>query len=141
LDALLSDRIGGRALVSVNKAVVTQASAAIPTVPLYYGALTRILKATGKHEEPIHQMVRLFATQIGPGKTPTLDEENRIRMDDYEMAPTVQDEIKQIWPQITTETLYDLTDFSDYKRGFRQLFGFEVEGVDYAALVETEVSL
>jgi enoyl-[acyl-carrier protein] reductase/trans-2-enoyl-CoA reductase (NAD+) len=141
LDALMSERVGGRALVSVNKAVVTQASAAIPTVPLYYGVLTRILKAMGKHEEPIHQMVRLFATQIGPGKKPTLDEENRIRMDDYELAPTVQAEVKRLWPQITTETLSDLTDFADYKRGFRQLFGFEVDGVDYAAPVETEVTL
>jgi enoyl-[acyl-carrier protein] reductase/trans-2-enoyl-CoA reductase (NAD+) len=99
------------------------------------------LKARGRHEEPIHQMVRLFATQIGPGRTPTLDTESRIRMDNYELAPAVQAEVMRLWPQITTENLYDLTDFADYKRGFRQLFGFEVEGVDYAAPVETEVTL
>jgi len=141
MDALLTDRIVGRALVSVNKAVVTQASAAIPTVPLYYGLLTRLLKARGQHEEPIHQMVRLFATQIGPGRKPTLDAENRIRMDNYELDPAVQAEVMRLWPQITTESLYELTDFADYKRGFRQLFGFEVDGVDYTAPVETEVSL
>jgi enoyl-[acyl-carrier protein] reductase/trans-2-enoyl-CoA reductase (NAD+) len=142
VDKELTAAVGGRALVSVNKAVVSQASAAIPVVPLYYSVLTQILKSEGKHEEPIHQMVRLLTTQIGPGTTPTLlDSENRLRLDDYEMAPEVQTEVSARWPHLTDETLPQLADFADYRQGFRQLFGFEVEGVDYAQPVEVEVAL
>lgn len=134
--------IHGGAVVSVNKAVVTQASAAIPVVPLYYSVLTHVLKENGNHEEPIHQMVRLFATQIGPGASPTLwDDEGRLRLDNYEMEPTVQAEVERRWTLLSDETLPKLADFADYKRGFRQLFGFEVEGVDYAAPTEVEVSI
>lgn len=136
LDSLLQTQIGGRALISVNKAVVTQASAAIPTIPLYFSVLTNILQAKGTEEEPIHQMTRLFTDQIGPGQTPTLDSEDRIRLDDREMAPDVQAEVVRRWPQLTTESLPELANFEDYKRGFRQLFGFEVDGVDYDAPVE-----
>lgn len=141
LDAELTEKIGGRALVSVNKAVVTQASAAIPVVPLYYSTLTSVLKEQNRHEEPIHQMVRLFQTQIGPGQTPTLDNEQRIRMDDWEMAPDVQAEVARRWPQITTENLAEQTDYAGYKRGFRQLFGFEVDGVNYDTPVEVEAKV
>lgn len=141
LDAKLQSAVGGRALVSVNKAVVTQASAAIPVVPLYYSVLTQILKANDQHEEPIHQMVRLFTDHIGPGKTPGLDSENRIRLDDRELAPDVQAEVTRRWPLLSTENLHELTDYASYKRGFRQLFGFEVDGVDYEAPVETEETL
>jgi enoyl-[acyl-carrier protein] reductase / trans-2-enoyl-CoA reductase (NAD+) len=141
LDARLQAAVGGRALVSVNKAVVTQASAAIPVVPLYYSVLTRLLKASGQHEEPIHQMVRLFTDHIGPGRTPTLDAESRIRLDDRELAPEVQAEVARLWPTLSTENLHEITDYAGYKRGFRQLFGFEVDGVDYEAPVETELNV
>jgi enoyl-[acyl-carrier protein] reductase/trans-2-enoyl-CoA reductase (NAD+) len=141
LDAQLQIGLGGRALVSVNKAVVTQASAAIPVVPLYYSALTKVLKDGGKHEEPIHQMVRLFQTQIGPGQTPQLDAESRIRMDDWEMDEQVQAEVSHRWGQINTENLLEMTDYAGYKRGFRQLFGFEVDGIEYEAPVEVEAPL
>jgi enoyl-[acyl-carrier protein] reductase/trans-2-enoyl-CoA reductase (NAD+) len=138
LDALMQERVNGRALVSVNKMVLTQASAAIPTVPLYYSVVTPILRERGTHEEPIHQMVRLFTTQIGPGQTPLLDHEQRIRLDNHEMEKDVQAEVMQRWEQLTPETLGTLADFADYKRGFRQLFGFEIEGVDYDIPVEVE---
>lgn len=141
LDALLQAEIGGRALISVNKAVVTQASAAIPTIPLYFSVLTDILQAKGLEEEPIHQMVRLFTEHIGPGQSPTLDAEGRIRLDDHEMAPDVQAEVVRRWPLLTTETLPELGNFEDYKRGFRQLFGFEVDDVDYDAPVEVIAAL
>lgn len=140
LNGRLESAIGGRAVISVNKAVVTQASAAIPTVPLYYSVLAPILEARGWQEEPIHQMVRFFTTQLGPGQSPTLDDAGRIRLDDWEMAPEVQAEVMSSWPQLTTETLPTLADFPTYKREFRQLFGFEVPGVDYAAPVEVEAA-
>lgn len=141
LNTLLQNRIGGRAYVSINKAVITQASAAIPVVPLYISLLYRIMKERGVHEEPIHQMVRLFREHIGPGQTPTLDEENRIRLDDRELAPDIQAEVSRLWNTITTDNLRTLTDYDGFKRGFRQLFGFEVEGVNYAEAVEVEASL
>jgi enoyl-[acyl-carrier protein] reductase/trans-2-enoyl-CoA reductase (NAD+) len=141
LNALLQNRIGGHAHVSVNKAVITQASSAIPIVPLYVSLLYRIMKERGVHEEPIHQMVRLFREHIGPGHTPTLDEENRIRLDDRELAPDIQAEVRRLWDTITTENLRVLTDYDSFKRGFRQLFGFEVEGVNYEEAVEVEASI
>ena len=136
--AKMQAAVGGSAIISVNKAVVTQASAAIPTVPLYYSVLTAILKARGQHEEPIHQMVRLFTTHLAPDATLTLDAQGRIRLDDYEMAADVQEEVMRRWPQITTETFRTLGDWDDYKRGFRNLFGFEVEGVEYDGETEVE---
>ncbi len=141
LNVLLQDRIGGRACISVNKAVITQASSAIPVVPLYVSLLYRIMKERGVHEEPIHQMVRLFREHIGPGQTPTLDEENRIRLDDRELAPDIQAEVSRLWDTITTDNLRTLTDYDGFKRGFRQLFGFEVEGVNYEEEVEVEASI
>jgi enoyl-[acyl-carrier protein] reductase/trans-2-enoyl-CoA reductase (NAD+) len=141
LNALLQNRIGGRAHVSVNKAVVTQASSAIPVVPLYISLLYRMMKQRGVHEEPIHQMVRLFHEHIGPGQTPKLDDEARIRLDDRELAPDIQAEVSRYWNEITTENLRTLTDYDSFKRGFRQLFGFEVEGVNYEQAVEVEASI
>ncbi|MCS6862297.1 MAG: trans-2-enoyl-CoA reductase family protein [Abditibacteriales bacterium] len=141
LNQLLHNRLGGRAYVSINKAVITQASSAIPIVPLYISLLYRIMKERGVHEEPIHQMVRLFREHIGPGQTPTLDEENRIRLDDRELAPDIQAEVRRLWNTITTDNLRTLTDYDGFKRGFRQLFGFEVEGVNYEEEVEVEATL
>lgn len=141
LDELLQNRVGGHAYVSINKAVITQASAAIPVVPLYVSLLYRLMKERGVHEEPIHQMVRLFREHIGPGQTPTLDEENRIRLDDRELAPDIQAEVSRLWNTITTDNLRTLTDYDSFKRGFRQLFGFEVEGVNYEEEVEVEASI
>ena len=141
LSAGLAERHDGGAWVSVNKAVVTQASAAIPGVPLYLGILTKTLTARGLDESPIEQIVRLFADHIGPGTSPQVDAAGRIRLDDREMLPEVQDLVSDVWDEVTTESLEALADFSGYQRAFRQLFGFEVDGVDYDAATETHREL
>ena len=141
IDGRLRSTVGGRAMVSVNKAVITQASAAIPVVPLYISLLYRIMRERGVHEDPIQQMVRLFSDHVGPGGTPSVDGEDRIRLDDLELEASVQREIDTVWPTITTENFRALTDYDAYKRGFRQLFGFEVDGVNYDEPVELEAAI
>jgi len=132
---------GGGAWVSVNKALVTQASSAIPVVPLYISLLYKVMKAKGTHEAPIEQIVRLFRDHVGPGKTPQLDAQGRIRIDDWEMAPDVQKAVAELWPTITTENLLAASDYAGFKQEFRSLFGFEVPGVDYTQPVELDVAL
>ncbi len=139
IDTMLSQKLGGHAWISVNKAVVTQASAAIPVVPLYLSVLSKVLRGKGLEEEPIQQMRRLFADVLLNDSAPTTDETGRIRLDDREMRPDVQFEAAALWPQVTTENLRELTDFSGFQRAFRNLFGFEVPGVDYAKPVETDL--
>lgn len=137
LDALLRNRLGGHAWVSVNKAVVTQASAAIPVVPLYMSLLMRVMREAELEESPLEQMRRLFVDHLAAGRLPALDREGRIRLDDREMRPEVQRQVEARWAEVTTENLSALSDFADFRREFRRLFGFEVEGVDYEAPVET----
>jgi enoyl-[acyl-carrier protein] reductase / trans-2-enoyl-CoA reductase (NAD+) len=139
LDAELRARCGGQAQISVNKAVVTQASAAIPIVPLYLSLLPPALARRDFQEGPLEQMERLFAEFIAADAPTAHDAENRIRLDDRELRPEVQEEIMCLWPQVTTENLRALTDFAGYQRDFRRLFGFEVDGVDYDAPVETDL--
>jgi enoyl-[acyl-carrier protein] reductase/trans-2-enoyl-CoA reductase (NAD+) len=139
LDKKLSDRLGGHAWVSVNKAVVTQASSAIPVVPLYLSLLPPIMRSKGLEEGPIEQMRRLFFDHLADGKTPALDDHRRIRLDDRELRPEVQAGIIEKWPQVTTENLLSLTDFAGFRRDFRNLFGFDVEGVDYEKPVEIDL--
>lgn len=127
---------GGYAYVSVNKALVTQASSAIPVVPLYISLLYKIMKAKGLHEGCIEQIHRLYSKNL-QGKV-NLDEEGRIRIDDWEMKPEVQSEIATLWPQITTANLYELTDFASYQTEFLRLFGFGLDGVDYDAESDPE---
>jgi enoyl-[acyl-carrier protein] reductase/trans-2-enoyl-CoA reductase (NAD+) len=141
LDGRLKKEIGGRAWVAVNKAVVTQASAAIPVVPLYISLLYRVMQDAGLHERPIEQMVRLFNDHLADGREPALDEAARIRMDDWEMREDIQAEVARRWERVTTENLADLADFALFKREFRRLFGFEVDGVDYNRPVDTEAPL
>jgi enoyl-[acyl-carrier protein] reductase/trans-2-enoyl-CoA reductase (NAD+) len=141
LNTLLRDRIGGRAIVSINKAVITQASTAIPAMPLYISLVYRLMREQGTHEDPIHQMVRLFTDHIGPGATPTVDDEGRIRLDDLEMHPSIQQAIERQWGEATTENFRAISDYDAFKRGFRQLFGFEADGIDYEKPVEVETSL
>lgn len=141
LNALLQSRIGGHAYVSINKGVVTQASSAIPVMPLYMSLLYRIMRERGVHEDPIHQMVRLLQDHIGPGRQPVLDAEGRIRLDDRELAPDIQAEIIGYWGQVTTGNFRTLSDYDGFKREFRQLFGFEVDGVDYEQPVEIEAEI
>jgi enoyl-[acyl-carrier protein] reductase/trans-2-enoyl-CoA reductase (NAD+) len=123
----------GTALVSVNKALVTQASSAIPVVPLYISILYKIMKAKGLHEGCIEQIHRLFADHYGADGGPTLDDKGRVRIDDWEMRPEVQAEIEKIWAGVTTETIDEVSDFAGYQNEFYRLFGFGLGGVDYAA--------
>ena len=124
---------GGRAFVSINKALVTQASSAIPVVPLYISLLYRIMKEKGLHEGCIEQVQRLFAERLYNGASPRLDELGRIRIDDLEMRAEVQEAVESIWPTVTTENLSAVTDFTGYHKEFLRLFGFGIEGVDYEA--------
>jgi enoyl-[acyl-carrier protein] reductase/trans-2-enoyl-CoA reductase (NAD+) len=123
----------GTAVVSVNKALVTQASSAIPVVPLYISILYKIMKAKGLHEGCIEQIHRLFADHYGADGGPQLDDKGRIRIDDWEMRPEVQAEIEKIWAGVTTETIDEVSDFEGYQKEFYRLFGFGLAGVDYAA--------
>lgn len=139
LNRLLEDLVGGNCWVSVNKAAVTQASAVIPAVPLYKSLLYRVMKEEGTHELPSDQLIRLFADHVGPGRTPTLDSLRRIRLDDREMSPETQQRVQELWEIVDTENLNEISDWAGFKREFLQLFGFEVEGVDYDAPVEIDV--
>jgi len=138
LHALLDDGRGGGAWVSVNKGVVTQASSAIPAVPLYLSILLKVMKAQGSHEGTIEQAVRLFRDHIGPGRIPKVDDEGRIRLDDWEMAAPVQTVVEELWNEATTENLAMTTDYAGFKSDFQRLFGFGVEGVDYSAPTEVD---
>jgi enoyl-[acyl-carrier protein] reductase/trans-2-enoyl-CoA reductase (NAD+) len=137
LDATLSKTLGGHAWVSVNKAVVTQASAAIPVVPLYLSVLPVVMRKKNLDEGPLEQMRRLFTDFLCHGNPPKLDESRRLRLDDREMRADVQAEVKALWPQVNTENLRSITDFAGFQREFRKLFGFEVDGVDYEQPTET----
>ena len=139
LDERLANQLGGNAYISVNKAVVTQASAAIPVVPLYISILYDIMNARGINEAPIGQMRRLFSEHLGPGRQPHLDNERYIRLDDRELQPEVTNAVTERWGQIDTDNFHELSDYAGFRRRFRNLFGFEVEGVDYDEAVETEL--
>jgi enoyl-[acyl-carrier protein] reductase/trans-2-enoyl-CoA reductase (NAD+) len=141
LSATLRARVGGAAYVSVNKGLVTQAASAIPVVPLYISLLYKVMKEAGTHEGTAEQIARLYRDHLAPGRTPRLDAAGRIRIDDLEMAPGVQARVSALWGQVTTESLFELTDYAGFKRDFRRLFGFDVEGVDYAVPVETDVAI
>ncbi|HEY9682060.1 MAG TPA: enoyl-ACP reductase FabV [Oculatellaceae cyanobacterium] len=124
------------AYVSINKALVTQASSAIPVVPLYVSLLYKVMKAKGLHEGCIEQMYRLFADQLYNNHKPSLDSEGRIRVDDKEMQDDVQKEVESLWPQVTTENLKSISDYDGYRKEFLRLFGFGFPGVDYDAPVD-----
>lgn len=141
LDVQLKAHGYGRALISVNKALVTQASSAIPVVPLYIAILYKVMKEKGIHEGTIEQIQRLFATQLYNGGSVNYDSEGRARIDDLEMRADVQDEVKKLWPALTTENLRTLTDYNNYEKEFLKLFGFGLPGVDYEADVEPHVTL
>lgn len=123
--------IGGSAYVSVNKALVTQASSAIPVIPLYISLLYKIMKEEGIHEGCIEQIQRLFQERIFSGGEIQTDEKGRIRVDDWEMRPDVQDKVAKLWALSTTDTLPDIGDLNGYKKDFYNLFGFGFEGVNY----------
>jgi len=123
--------LNGKAYVSVNKALVTQASSAIPVIPLYISLLYKIMKAEGVHEGCIEQIQRLFEQRLYTGKEVPTDDKGRIRIDDWEMRDDIQDKIKTLWEKATTENLSEIGDLAGYKQDFLNLFGFGFEGVDY----------
>jgi enoyl-[acyl-carrier protein] reductase / trans-2-enoyl-CoA reductase (NAD+) len=131
---------GGDARVSVLKAVVTQASAAIPAMPIYLALLFKVMKEQGVHEGCIEQIDGLFRDSLYSA-APQLDDEGRLRADGKELDPAIQSAVADLWEQINTDTLHQLSDFVGYKREFLQLFGFEVDGVDYDADVNPEVTI
>jgi len=131
--------IGGRAFVSVNKGLVTQASSAIPVVPLYISLLYRVMKQQGLHEGCIEQIQRLFADRLYNGASPQLDSDGRIRIDDWEMRPGVQQAVDKLWGAVTTENLAEITDIAGYRQEFLRLFGFGVESVNYDAETNPQV--
>ena len=141
LNQMLAGKLGGSACIAVNKAVVTQASAAIPVVPLYLSLLSRVMGAKSLDEHPIEQMCRLFSDFLATGRPHAADAAGRIRLDDREMRADVQSEVSALFPQVTTENLRQLTDFAGFQREFRNLFGFEIAGVDYEQAFETDVPL
>ncbi|WP_125722887.1 enoyl-ACP reductase FabV [Flavobacterium ustbae] len=127
------ESLGGKAYVSVNKALVTQASSAIPVIPLYISLLYKIMKEEGIHEGCIEQIQRLFQDRLYNGSEVPVDEKGRIRIDDWEMRDDVQEKVAKLWLEATTETLPEIGDLAGYRSDFLNLFGFEVPGVDYNA--------
>jgi enoyl-[acyl-carrier protein] reductase/trans-2-enoyl-CoA reductase (NAD+) len=132
---------GGSAYVSVNKALVTQASSAIPVVPLYISLLYKVMKQKGMHEGCIEQIQRLFAERLCNGASVQLDESGRIRIDDVEMLPDIQAAVAGLWPSVTTENLAQISDIQGYREEFLRLFGFGLPGVDYDSDVTPEMAL
>ena len=133
--------ISGKAYVSVNKALVTQASSAIPVIPLYISLLFKVMKAKGNHEGCIEQIQRLYSERLYTEGEVPLDDKGRIRIDDWEMSDDVQNEVAALWKQATSENLPEIGDLEGYSNDFFNLFGFKVEGVDYDAEVDEMVTL
>ena len=133
INNLLAD-LTGVSYVSVNKALVTQSSSAIPVVPLYVSLLYKVMKAKGIHEGTIEQMQRLFTDRLytADGNVP-LDENGRIRIDDLEMREDVQKEVDDLWKIVTTENINEISDIEGYRNEFFQLFGFNYDNIDYEA--------
>jgi enoyl-[acyl-carrier protein] reductase/trans-2-enoyl-CoA reductase (NAD+) len=133
--------INGKAYVSVNKALVTQASSAIPVIPLYISLLYKVMKAEGIHEGCIEQIQRLFKERLYTGAEVLTDAQGRIRIDDWEMREDVQAKVAALWLESTTETLPSTGDLAGYKKDFLNLFGFDVAGIDYEADVSEMVEI
>ncbi len=135
ISAKLAD-VDGAAHVAVLKAIVSQASSAIPVVPLYVALLFKVMKEQGIHEDIISHIHRMFATQLKAGVDMRLDDDGRIRMDDVELSDPVQEEVQRRWPLVTTENLDELGDLEGYREDFLKIFGFGFDGVDYNADVD-----
>ncbi len=135
------ESIHGKAFVSVNKALVTQASSAIPVIPLYISLLYKIMKAEGIHEGCIEQIQRLYQDRLFTGKPVPVDEQGRIRIDDWEMRPDVQAKVAELWVQASTENLAEIGDLAGYRKDFYNLFGFDFPEVDYAAEADENVGV
>ena len=133
--------LNGKAYVSVNKALVTQASSAIPVIPLYISLLYKIMKAEGIHEGCIEQIQRLYSQRLYTGNEVPMDANGRIRIDDWEMRDDVQEKVADLWTKATTETLPEIGDLAGYKQDFLNLFGFGFDGVDYEADADEMINI
>lgn len=136
----LLKELGGRAFISVNKALVTQSSSAIPVVPLYISLLYRVMKQKGTHEGCIEQMYRLFAERLYTDPL-ALDEAGRIRIDDLEMKADVQKEVAALWEKVNSENIDAISDIKGYREEFFKLFGFGIEGIDYDADIDVNIDI
>lgn len=134
LNAKLSPN-GGGANVAVLKSVVTQASSAIPVMPLYLSMVFKVMRQKGIHEGCMDQIYRLFAERLYNNLKPAelVDDNNRLRLDDWELREDVQQACRDLWPQITSENLFEMSDYRLYKNEFLKLFGFGIDGIDYEA--------
>jgi enoyl-[acyl-carrier protein] reductase / trans-2-enoyl-CoA reductase (NAD+) len=141
LDAFLKEKIGGRAFVSVNKALVTQASSAIPVIPLYIGLLYKVMKEKGVHEGCIEQIDRLYRERLFAGTEIPVDEKGRIRIDDWELREDVQAEVEKAWATVSTENFSEVSDYAGYQEEFHKLFGFGLPGIDYEADTNPDVKI
>ncbi|SQH76090.1 putative Trans-2-enoyl-CoA reductase [Shewanella benthica] len=141
LDKKLS-ATGGSANVAVLKSVVTQASSAIPVMPLYIAMVFKKMREEGLHEGCMEQINRMFAERLyrEDGQAPQVDDANRLRLDDWELREEIQQHCRDQWPLVTTENLTELTDYREYKQEFLKLFGFGIASVDYELDVNPEVS-
>ena len=136
LDKEMQDKIKGHAYVSVNKAVVTRSSAVIPTVPLYISILFKVMKNKGLHEGCIEQMYRLFAEKLYSSNGVSLDENNRIRLDDLELRDDVQKEVLDAWNKLNKNNLKDIADLELFRKDYMNMHGFDVAGIDYTKDVQ-----
>ncbi|BAN52577.1 MULTISPECIES: enoyl-ACP reductase FabV [Pseudomonas] len=141
LDQKLAGEVKGGANVAVLKSVVTQASSAIPVMPLYLSMVFKIMQEKGVHEGTQDQLDRMYRDRLyrADGAPAEVDEKGRLRLDDWELRDDVQNECKALWPQVTTENLFALTDYAGYKKQFLNLFGFERADVNYDDDVATDV--
>ena len=131
--------VDGKALISINKALVTRASAVIPAVPLYIALLYRVMKSKHLHEGCIHQMYRLYHDFLFNGDSLNVDTKGRIRLDDWEMRPDVQNEIKALWHQVNQENIHNLADIAGVRDEFLRHHGFGMPGIDYAQDVSPDL--
>ena len=141
LEAQLQKACNGHAFVSVNKGLVTQASAAIPIVPLYFSLMFKVMKEKGLHEGCIEQIYRLFSDKLYAGSAVPVDDERRIRIDEKEMQDDVQAEVFDLWKSVDTGNLESVSDIKGYRHDFYNLFGFEVDGVNYGQDIDPGVGI
>ncbi|PWH86613.1 enoyl-ACP reductase FabV [Brumimicrobium oceani] len=132
--------IEGKAYISVNKALVTQSSSAIPVIPLYMSLLYQVMKDNNVHEGCIEQIHRLYTERLFLDEVPT-DEEGRIRIDDLEMRDDIQEKVAELWEKVDTENVMSLSDLEGYRNEFFHLFGFNFEEVDYSKETEEVVKI
>ncbi|MCH1928982.1 trans-2-enoyl-CoA reductase family protein [Shewanella sp. A25] len=140
LNAQLAPK-GGSANVAVLKSVVTQASSAIPVMPLYIAMVFKKMRQEGLHEGCMEQIYRMFSERLfrADGAKAETDSDNRLRLDDWELREDIQQHCRNLWPQVTTENLSELTDYQEYKAEFIKLFGFGIDSIDYDADVNPYV--